>query len=314
MLTVNSGIRQLTVSENMVGAEGARAIGLALPDNPSLQILNLHKCGIGPDGAKFIAQGLSKHAVLTELSVGLNNVMDDGAAEFAKMIKVNRSIHEFYLEDNGIEGFGAKLMAEALRCNDCLETLWMVGNMVPMDVVAAFVRAGLRNKALTRLGITCPKSVPVPPAVLEDLEQLHKAMRERTRSFQGKCQDPRGNHRSRPRQRGRSPGPPGVARDQDQGPGEAWQAAQIQRPGAAQDPAGVRECSWGPREAPPERPQQVVLYDEQLEIDELPEMDGNFPVHASQGTALVDISADPAGSTSPTFEDPAPRADGSILM
>merc|ERR1740127_55910 len=97
MLTVNSGIRQLTVSENMVGAEGARAIGLALPDNQSLQILNLEKCGLGPKGARFIAQGLSsKDAVLTELCVGENGIMDDGAAEFAEMIRTNRSIREFY--------------------------------------------------------------------------------------------------------------------------------------------------------------------------------------------------------------------------
>merc|ERR1719203_141387 len=73
------------------------------------------------------------------------------------MIRVNRSIQELFIENNGIEGCGAKLIAEALMSNDCLETLWMVGNMLRMDVVAEFARAGSQNKALSCLGITCPK-------------------------------------------------------------------------------------------------------------------------------------------------------------
>ncbi|CAK0845633.1 unnamed protein product [Prorocentrum cordatum] len=170
MLTVNSGIRQLILCENMVGAEGARAIGSALPSNQSLRILHLRKCGLGPEGAKFIAQGLiSKSAALTELSVGLNEVGDDGAAGFAAMIRMNQSVREFYADWNGITSFGAGLIAEALRDSDCLQTLWLVGNDLDVNVGAQFAKALAENKVLRRLGFT--SSDALPSEILGEMER-----------------------------------------------------------------------------------------------------------------------------------------------
>ncbi|CAK0832347.1 unnamed protein product [Prorocentrum cordatum] len=167
MLTVNSGIRQLTLCGNMVGAGGARSIGLALPSNISLRILNLRCCGLGAEGARYIAQGLSKErAALTELHVGLNQVGDEGAAEFAEMIRINRSILEFYAEANGIKSRGGGLLAEALRDNDCLLKLWLLKNDLGADAVGKFALAVTHNKVLRCLGLTSFDALP--PSVRQD--------------------------------------------------------------------------------------------------------------------------------------------------
>jgi hypothetical protein len=249
MLTVNSGIRQLTLSENAVSVEGAQAIGLALPSNMSLQILNLRKCGLCPKGARFIAQGLNtNHAVLRELSVGMNNVMDEGAAEFADMIMINRSLKEFYLDDNGIRGFGAVLIAEALRNNDWLETFWMVNNYLKADVVARFVLTVAENKSLRQLGIACADELP--PDVLQSLQQIRQNMAERKheRSVHDNCQ-----------------------------------VARLRSP--------------GPREAREKGVQEIIVWDDGLQVEELLEMSRQCEsnnlqreVHASKGIAPVDLS------------------------
>ncbi|CAK0832346.1 unnamed protein product [Prorocentrum cordatum] len=177
MLTVNSGIRQLTLCGNMVGAGGARSIGLALPSNISLRILNLRCCGLGAEGARYIAQGLSKErAALTELHVGLNQVGDEGAAEFAEMIRINRSILEFYAEANGIKSRGGGLLAEALRDNDCLLKLWLLKNDLGADAVGKFALAVTHNKVLRCLGLTSFDALP--PSVRQDME-MAKELRTR---------------------------------------------------------------------------------------------------------------------------------------
>jgi len=160
MLTVNSGLRQLALCENPVGAAGARAIGLALSENSSLRILSLRACGLGPEGAELIAQGLRSNTALVELSVGLNGIGDGGAAAFAEVIRMNRSVKEIYLDDNGVEGFGADLIAKALVVNDCLQTLWLVRNRLHLDVVEKFARIFPQHPSLKRLGITCTDRLP----------------------------------------------------------------------------------------------------------------------------------------------------------
>merc|ERR1719188_2575050 len=69
-------------------------------------------------------------------------------------------------------------MAEALKSNDCLEALWMVGNIIGIEVVAMFARAGAQNQSLRCLGISTP-DVDLPPAVLDDLEQVRMKMAHR---------------------------------------------------------------------------------------------------------------------------------------
>jgi Ran GTPase-activating protein (RanGAP) involved in mRNA processing and transport len=177
MLGANSGLRQLTLSENKVGAECARAIGLALPSNLSLRILNLRACGLGPEGARLIAQGLSsKHAALAELSFGLNKMKDDGAAEFAKMLSTNCSIQELYVDDNRIGNFGGTLLAEALFGNHCLQTLWMVNNKLGSGAVDKFSHTIRENPTLRRLGLTISSSMP--KSTLEALNTAHVIRRK----------------------------------------------------------------------------------------------------------------------------------------
>lgn len=337
MLTVNSGIRQLTLCGNALGAEGARAIGLALPSNRSLRILNIHSCGLGPEGARLIAQGLnSEHAVLTELSVGLNGVGDDGAAEFAEMIRTNRSLREFYAEDNSINSFGAGLIAEALLHNDCLQTLWMVRNQLSVDVIAKFAHAVHENKVLRRLGLTSEDALPsdlvgqmdnaceqksqVKPFVTLDEPFVDEPFVDDDEPFvvprRMRCALGGGGGP-------RSPSPRTVraalgrvlqvpARQQTaataggrRSPPEEWSLY-------TQSPRAALGTSPGPAERK-RVAQQIVMWDDQLQVQELLQMASECPVgesrcrvHDARHAPPVDLAECPVDTASCVQEDSVP--------
>ena len=76
-LASNASVRELDLSENKIGPEGAAAVAKALASNESVIELNLGGNGIGPDGAAALAKALECNAsILTlEMDHQLNALM-----------------------------------------------------------------------------------------------------------------------------------------------------------------------------------------------------------------------------------------------
>ncbi len=88
-LKLSTKITMLYLYDNLIGPEGAKALGEALKGHPSLQRLMLGGCvsgsgnPIGDEGAKGIAEGLKSNKVLRLLNVGSCRITKVGVAALA---------------------------------------------------------------------------------------------------------------------------------------------------------------------------------------------------------------------------------------
>merc|ERR1712060_997279 len=89
---------------NMVGPEGAIAIGKALEVNAVLTSCNLMFNSIGDEGAKALACALEVNGVLTSCDLSYNSIGVEGAKALASALEVNAVLTEVNLSSNCIGG------------------------------------------------------------------------------------------------------------------------------------------------------------------------------------------------------------------
>ena len=90
----------LSLGENQIGDEGAKAIGKTLQTNTSLQFLNLDDNQIGNEGAKAIGKALQTNTSLLNLDLSGNQIGNEGAIAIGKGLQTNTSLQYLYLNRN----------------------------------------------------------------------------------------------------------------------------------------------------------------------------------------------------------------------
>ena len=80
-------LNNLSLFNNNIGDDGAKAIAEALKVNPVLNNLDLRRNSIGVDGAKAIAEALKVNPVLTKLDLEYNNLGEAGKKAVRDAVK-----------------------------------------------------------------------------------------------------------------------------------------------------------------------------------------------------------------------------------
>jgi exopolyphosphatase/pppGpp-phosphohydrolase len=107
----------LNVDFNGIGADGAKALALALEKNTTLRTLNVgwnHQIAVG-GGAQALAKALEKNSTLTTLELFGNEIGNKGIDALLKALDYNYTL--LNLEMNGINEEQQKLLFSLLKRN-----------------------------------------------------------------------------------------------------------------------------------------------------------------------------------------------------
>ncbi|RUP48580.1 hypothetical protein BC936DRAFT_144371, partial [Jimgerdemannia flammicorona] len=107
------------VPENHIGDKET----IAFEMNTSLRNLNLSGNGTGEEGASTLAEGPKMNTNLQTLDLDGNTIVKDGASELAEVPEMKTSLQNLNLERNTIGEKGASTLIEALKTNTILPTL-----------------------------------------------------------------------------------------------------------------------------------------------------------------------------------------------
>ena len=130
MLTENTTVRGLGLSNNELGSEGADKICKMLCHNKTLTYLYLSYNELGSEGAKKICKMLCHNKTLTKLCLSDNELGSEGADKICKMLCHNKTLTHLDLSVNELGSEGAEKICEALYKNKTLEGLFLSLNNI----------------------------------------------------------------------------------------------------------------------------------------------------------------------------------------
>jgi GTPase SAR1 family protein/Ran GTPase-activating protein (RanGAP) involved in mRNA processing and transport len=142
--TLWGGLQSLLLQENLLGDEGAAALGLGLRETRSMLLLDLQGNKIGPAGCKLLAKGIEGNGSLVFLHLDHNLIGDDGVKYLRHALSVNSSITALSLANNGIGPVGGAALEQLLKKTKVLQVLLLGRNLLRYEGVRS-ISDGLRN-------------------------------------------------------------------------------------------------------------------------------------------------------------------------
>ena len=140
-------LTKIDLSDNAIGAAGAKALAAALKTNTSVTTINLSYNYIGAAGAKTLAEALKTNTSVTTIDLGGNGIRNDGTQTLAEALKINTSVTMINLSYNYIGAAGAKALAESLKTNTSLTEISLAENYIIEAAVFTQIRGYLnRNR------------------------------------------------------------------------------------------------------------------------------------------------------------------------
>ncbi|KAM4820224.1 NLR family CARD domain-containing protein 3 [Thomomys bottae] len=146
-------IQKVSLAENQLGNQGAKALARSLLVNRSLTAVDLRGNTIGPQGAKALADALRINRTLASLSLQSNRIRDDGAKCMAEALASNQTLSVLHLQHNTIGLIGAQKMADALKQNRGLKELMLSSNSIGDGGGKALAEALKMNQVLQSLDL-----------------------------------------------------------------------------------------------------------------------------------------------------------------
>ncbi|XP_076117839.1 uncharacterized protein LOC143085396 isoform X2 [Mytilus galloprovincialis] len=184
---VSSFIRELSkkrvsVRHRSLCPKDAKAMSVALLENPTVQILDMTDNEIGPKGALYLAEMLTDNRIITDLNLSDNqigiegakhivniavevdnftslNLSGNGFREFdaihlTKLFEDTHNLLRLTLSHNEFREFGGKVIGDALKINDTLEELDLSWNHLRFDGADAIADGLALNQGLKKLDIS----------------------------------------------------------------------------------------------------------------------------------------------------------------
>ena len=185
MLQANTALKELNLSGNRIGDEGACELAKMLQANTALKELNLSRNGIGDEGACELAKMLQANTALKELGLSGNEIGDEGACALAKMLQANTALKELNLSGNGIGGEGACELAKMLQANTALKELNLSWNGIGDEGACELAKMLQANTALKELNLSLNRIGDDGACALAKMLQANTALKELNLSGNG---------------------------------------------------------------------------------------------------------------------------------
>ena len=150
-LTVNR-MHRLALSHGSIGAEGASALSIGLPNLTLLVYLDLSHNNIGDDEASDLSIGIRSLFSLRYLDISNNKLGACGATSLANAIK-SKNITQLHLNNNNMGPEGATALAAAIQHHKELKYLFLSSNNIGSEGATALAAAIQHRKELEHLAL-----------------------------------------------------------------------------------------------------------------------------------------------------------------
>ena len=148
-----SGIRELDITDNKIGPDGATALAMALAANEHLTELTLTGNSIGPEGGAAVADALRTNSCITKLSLCRCSLGAHGATALATDLSHDPHLKRINISSNGIGDNGAVQLAHGLHNNNNLIALDLRWNNISRTGAIALKELLQSNATVTSLNI-----------------------------------------------------------------------------------------------------------------------------------------------------------------
>jgi Ran GTPase-activating protein (RanGAP) involved in mRNA processing and transport len=123
-LRVNTSLQVFKLSNNFIGNTVVISLAKGLVNNRNTRVLHLVACNmVGSEGAAAVGRLLEANATIEELSLSHNTIGDAGSIALVNGLARNQRLVELNLRECGIGDDGAKRIGRALKTNIHLERL-----------------------------------------------------------------------------------------------------------------------------------------------------------------------------------------------
>lgn len=169
LLSKNTSLKQLTLSRNKIGNNGARILGEGLVKNKTLDTLEMN-ASIPLDKFRketrdldvssqcykdidviIISYLMKNNSSITKLNLSLNSISNDGAEALANILKKNDTLTNLNLANNDIGDSGASFLGKSLEINNGIKTLNLGDNDIRDEGIKAIATSLEKNTTLTQL-------------------------------------------------------------------------------------------------------------------------------------------------------------------
>ncbi|XP_061612898.1 leucine-rich repeat-containing protein 45 isoform X2 [Phyllopteryx taeniolatus] len=146
-LFYNTTLKVLNLKGNNLKSAGAEVLGKLLARNNTLTrlVLDWNALGVWDEAFPIFCEGLGSNSGLTHLDLRNNQINHRGMSALAQTLKRNSSLKVLDLRWNNIGLLGGRCLLEALQSNHNVEQLELAGNNIPSDTLKALEHIVGRN-------------------------------------------------------------------------------------------------------------------------------------------------------------------------
>ncbi|XP_057681145.1 leucine-rich repeat-containing protein 45 [Corythoichthys intestinalis] len=143
----NTSLKVLDLKGNNLKSSGAEILGKLLARNNTLirLVLDWNALGVWDEAFTIFCEGLGSNSALTHLDLRNNQINHHGMLALAQALKHNSNLKALDLRWNNIGLLGGRCLLEALKSNHNLEQLDLAGNNIPSDTFKALEHIVGRN-------------------------------------------------------------------------------------------------------------------------------------------------------------------------
>jgi len=149
-------MRSLNLNYNLVGAKGARSLGVALADSRTLKELSLDGNHIGDAGAIGLADGLFRNTSLTRISLANNNIGGPGTMAIAEALRESPRVvvSTLRLDGNAFGSAGVDGLSKLVCVGKVLTTLQLRDCQISLQDLPMLARALTETTSLTTIDLS----------------------------------------------------------------------------------------------------------------------------------------------------------------
>ncbi|XP_070181149.1 leucine-rich repeat-containing protein 74A-like [Littorina saxatilis] len=140
-IKVNTQIKQLDLSRNMLSIDGAIAIGKAMEDNETIIQFDLSYNHLRGKGIKGLAKMLAKNIGLLNLDISWNGVGTEGAKLLGEGLGHNENLAVLAVNGCRLNLESLIALLSKMKENRCLKSLQIVDNPITNADLCLFVKA-----------------------------------------------------------------------------------------------------------------------------------------------------------------------------
>ena len=169
-LKINSSLKLIDLSYNLIESKGAKFLCESLKINSSLKNVDLSCNSLRSEGLKYLSDSFLFNSTLEEINLGSNSIGAEGIKFLSESLKINSNLKRLLLFENKSGSEGIKYISESLKSNSSLKEIDVAHNGVDKkEDFIEFYECLKSNRSLEIVSFDKVKELDVIKKIIECL-------------------------------------------------------------------------------------------------------------------------------------------------